>query len=231
MGFSWFRRRGKQPVGMLPDGWHFFARPTDLEPPGTIFRIDDQKRRFTVDRLAPTVDSGPEPGMRSVETIDAKVGLVARLLGLEPLGAEIGGGRSRTVEFELTEPILEATTDVAMDKVLVPYLPGMRFKPGNRYFIVRSVRSASSMTYQISSELLGELGGQAAVNAVVGLKVKASAGRQGVWDLVQEFPKRLAVMFLPEEIAPTGQELGGGDAPQLGRVPVTRPLEWIEGDE
>jgi len=230
MAFSWFRKRDKAPKGMLPDGWHFFARPTSLEPPGTIFRIDGERRRFRVHKLDPAVDSGPEPGMRSFDTVDLRAGIVARLLGLETLGASGGGKQRKQVEFELKEPVRESTTEEAIDRVLKPYLSKMEIRKRNRYFVVRETRTATAMTYRITKELLGELGGEGAVDGLGELGLELSAGRSGVYDLCQEFPQRLAVMFLPEEIAPVGQGLGG-DETELGRLPVTAPLEWTEGEE
>ena len=227
MAFSLFRKAQKRPDNMLPDGWQFYSRPTNLEPPGTIFRIDPEGKRFIVDRLKPVVDTGPEPGASKVESIEAKAGVLARLVGLQPLNANVSAGAAKILEYEIREPVRESTTDVQMDAVLKPYLAKMEFRPNQRYYIIRDARSATAMKYQLSNEQLGEIGGEATVNAVVDANVKLSAKREGRYELAQAFPERLGVMFLPEEIAPVRAGLGAGAA-ELGRVPVKRALEWVE---
>jgi len=231
MGFSFFgfgKKEQKRPDALLPAGWQFYSRPTNLEPPGTVFRIDGDGRRFLVDRLKPLVESGPEPGASGVERLEAKVGVVARFLGLQPLGVDVGGGRSRTLEFEIASPIRDSTTDVQIEKVLAPFLAAMEFRPKNRYFVIRDARSASGMKYKLSAEQFGEIGGDAviAVAAKVGVKLSAKAG--GAYEVVSDFPERLGVMFLPDEIAPVREGLAAGET-ALGRIPVTRPLQWVEG--
>ncbi len=227
MGFSLFRKAQKRPDNMLPDGWQFYSRPTNLEPPGTIFRIDPEGKRFIVDRLKPVVDAGLEPGASKVESIEAKAGVLARLVGLQPLSANVSAGAARVLEYEIKDPIRESTTDMQMDAVLKPYLAKMEFRPNQQYYVIREARSATAMKYQLSNEQLGEIGGEATVNAVVDASVKLSAKRGGHYELAHAFPERLGVMFLPEEIAPVRAGLGAGPA-EFGRVPVKHALEWVE---
>jgi hypothetical protein len=231
MAFS-FRRQQKRPDNMLPPGWQFYSRPTNLEGPGTVFRIDKDGTRFIVGRLAPVTDSGPEPGMSKVESIEMKIGIMARLLGLEAWNADVSGSKVKTLEFELTRPVRESTTDQNMDAVLKPFVAGMEFRPKNRYFVVREVRSAEAMKYRLSNDQLGELGGKAAVSAVLTVGTTLSAKSADVYDLAQTFPERLGVMFLPEEIVPATSALGGRETEtELGRVPVERTLDWVESSE
>lgn len=230
MGFSLFRRTQKRPDNMLPEGWQFYSRPTNLEPPGTIFRIDRDGTRFIVDRLKPEVDKGAEPGASKVESIEAKIGVLARLAGLQPLTANASAGAAKIFEFEITRPVRESTTDLQMDKVLKPYLVKMEFRPNQQYYIIREVRSATAMRYRLSSEQLAEIGDEAAVDAAVQAGVKLSSKRGGEYELALDFPERLGVMFLPEEIAPVRAGLGAGQA-EWGRVPVKSVLDWVEPDE
>ena len=81
MGFSLFRKVQKRPDNMLPDGWQFYSRPTNLAPPGTIFRIDPEGRRFIVDRLKPVVDSGAEPGIAWARAACCTASASARKIG------------------------------------------------------------------------------------------------------------------------------------------------------
>ena len=57
--------------------------------------------KYIVSRLAPKVYRSPEPGTSKVEKIDTKIGIFARLLGIEPISAKVSGGKIKTLEFEI----------------------------------------------------------------------------------------------------------------------------------
>lgn len=227
MEFSLFHKQQKRPDNMLPPGWQFYSRPSNLELPGTVFRIDGQSRRYIVDRLAVAVDTGPEPGTSKVQLIEIHLNFLARLIALDGWDAEAGAGKMERLEFEISDPVRQSTTDRNMDAVLKPFLSTMEWREKNRYYVIREARSATAMTYRLTSQQLGELGGKAAVSAAVEAGAKVAAKEEGVYELTQRFPERLAVMFLPEEIAPVRAGLGAGEA-ELGRVAVTDILEWQE---
>src|SRR5437870_4068400 len=88
-GGWWFVRSRRtssapSPPPLLSAGWQFYSRPTELEPPGTIFRIDRSKRRYMVDTLKVPTERGDEAVGRREESVQAEMGMVARLLGLGP---------------------------------------------------------------------------------------------------------------------------------------------------
>lgn len=229
MQFSFFRKKPKRPDDMLPAGWQFFSRPTNLEPPGTVFRIDSDGRRFIVERLKPDIDRGPEPGAAKQQSIEARLGMLARLLGLKSASVGIGTGTARALQFEITDPVRESTSDAAMDQVLKPFIAAMEFRVNNRYYVIRESRSATAMKFVLSDEQLGQIGGKAAVTAVGASGLTLSAKQTGISDLTQAFPQRLSVMFLPEEITAVRAGLAAGES-ELGRVPVTTALNWVEPD-
>ncbi len=230
MSFSIFRKKEKRPINMLPRGWQFYSRPNNLETPGTIFRIDSKGVKYIVSRLAPEIYNTPEPGTSKVEKTDTKVGILARLLGLEPVSAKVSGSKVKTLEFEIVEPIRNSTYDIQIDKVLYPFLQTMEYKAKNKYYIIRESRSAIAMKFRLSDSLLGELGGAATITEVARADLKISAKQEGFNELCQDFPERLGVMFLPEEIAPVRQGLAAGGT-ELGRLQVKSLLEWFESEE
>ena len=229
MAFSLFGSRRKRPDDFLPPGWQFYSRPTNLEPPGTVFRIDHEGRRFIVANLRPTIARGGEPGASKVERMETKAGFVARLLGLQPLGAHAGGGTARAFRFQIVDPVRESTSDEEMDKVLGPWLESMAFRKQNRYFVIRESRSASAMTFLLSDEEVGAIGGKLAIVAAAEGGLTLAARSTETSEITQAFPERLGVMFLAEEIAPVVAALAGGEA-ALGRVAVSAVLDWVEAE-
>lgn len=226
MGFSLFGKK-KKPDGMLPEGWQFYSRPSNLEPPGTVFRIDGERRRFIVARLDPQIDSGAEPGVSKTESVETRIGVFAGLIGLQAWNASIGESKARVLQYEITEPVRASTTDAAIDLVLQPFISATNFRPENRYYVIREVRSASAMKYILSNEILGELGGKANVTAVVGAGVNFTQKDANVHELTQQFPERLGVMYLAEEIAPDRAGLAAS-ATTYGRVRVRTALDYAQ---
>lgn len=217
MALSLFGKKQKRPDDLLPAGWQLYSRPTNFEPPGTVFRVDKEGRRFLVAGLKPAIDRAAEPEAAQVERIETKAGAVARLLGLRPAGAQVGGGTARAFRFQLIEPVRESTSQAEMDRVLGPYLAAMDFRKENRYFVIRETRSATGITFLLSEEEIGVIGGEAVV---------AAKGADAS-EVTQAFPERLGVMFLAEEIAPVVAALAGGEA-ALGRVAAESVPDWVE---
>jgi len=229
VAFSLFGKKPQRPDDFLPAGWQFYSRPTNLEPPGTIFRIDAEGHRFIVARLEPAISRGAEPGAAKVERVETRVGVVARLLGLQSMGARVGAGRVRECRFQIVDPVRESTTDAGMDAVLTPYLETMGVRKDSRYFVIRETRSATALTFVLSEGEIGEMGGTVAIVAAGEGTLALAAKSVGTKELTQTFPERLAVMFLAEEIAPVVAALGGGKA-EFGRVAVGAVLDWVDAE-
>lgn len=229
MRFSLFGKRKKKQEEEVPleTGWQLYASPTTLDPPGTVFRIDGSGKRFIYERLQVDVEKGPEAAARIASSIETKAGVLARFLGLD-VGARAGVGHTSTLEFEITEPEHEVTTDTAIRKVVRAFLKRLEYSAGNRYFLIRESRSATAMKYRLADQLLAEMGGQAAVAQAATAGATLGTSRQGTYELVQKFPQRMRVMFLAEEIRPVSAGLAG-EAPELGLVPVNEVLVWEEG--
>lgn len=226
MPFSIFKRKPKAIDEGLEQGWQFYARPNTLEQVGYVFRIDGDGVRFPVVQLAPKTMEGPEAGVRVHKRIEAKAGVLARFLDLIDVSANASVGRTRTLDFEIREPIRILSTDSEIETALDGFLDGFTPKDGNRYYVIRQTRSASSMSFRITSDLLAELGGEAAVSANVnaGLTLNALNGHE--FEINQTFPERLLVTFQPERIERVSAGLAGSGA--YGLTPVTQALEWRE---
>jgi esterase/lipase superfamily enzyme len=227
MAFTLFGKKGRQPDDLLPPGWQFYSRPTSLEPPGTVFRIDPDGRRFIVTQLTPAVLRGPEPGASRIERIETRMSVLARLFGLQPMGVRLAAGTVKTLRFQIIEPVRTSTTDAVMDDVLRPFVAAMEFRKGNRYFVIRETRSATAMIYFLSKEEIGEVGGEAAIIAAGEGDVTLGVGSADLSEVTQSFPERLDVMFLADEIRPVVANLGAGED-ALGRAAVAAPFDWVD---
>ena len=122
MPISLFGKGKRKPDEILEAGWQFYAKPTTLEPVGTLFRIDDKGRRFMVDQVAIEVNEGAEAVAKVRQKIRANIGFFARFLGLDGYNGKINAKDVETLEFEIIDPVRQSTFDVALDRALTPVL-------------------------------------------------------------------------------------------------------------
>ena len=212
------------PGTALAPGWQFYSSPTSLEPPGTVYRIDSNGVRLIVTGLEIPFTSGEETTASVDESVEAKMGIVARFMGLYNIGAS--GQKTERFEYSITNPVKEYITDFDLEKVMPAFREKVKYQKGNRYFVIREARSAKSMRYKLTRKQVDSFGGDAKVGTEVSAKGNVfSSDSRGTYSIEQAFPKPMRVMFLPEEIAPLTAGLGA-EAPRLGLLPVTEPLYW-----
>lgn len=228
MPISLFGGDKREPAQVLEEGWQLYAKPTTLEPVGTLFRIDSEGRRFMVDQVAVETQEGAEAAAKVKQRVQANIGFFARFLGLDSYSGKLSAQDAETLEFEIVNPVRQVAFDAAMDRAMTPVLSGLKYRADNRYYVIREMRSATAMTYRLTQVQLGEIGGEMSLAVALGAGAKIGAGQGGLYEISQTFPERMRVMFLAEEIAPVKAGLAGG-LPMLGRIPIRHPLVWSEG--
>jgi hypothetical protein len=85
MPISLFGKRKQGTPDVLDNGWQLYAKPTTLDPVGTLFRIDDAGCRYEVDHIAVDIREGREASARVRQLLWAQVGFFARFLGLDSI--------------------------------------------------------------------------------------------------------------------------------------------------
>jgi hypothetical protein len=228
MPISLFGRDKRNPAQILEEGWQLYAKPTTLEPVGTLFRIDNAGRRFMVDQVAVETQEGAEAAAKVQQRVQANIGFFARFLGINSYGGKLHGQNVETLEFAIVNAVRQAAFDAAMDRAMKPVLASLKYRADNRYYVIRETRSATAMTYRLTQSQLGEIGGEISLAQALGAGATIAAGQGGLYEINQTFPERMRVMFLAEEIAPVKAGLAGSQ-PMLGRLPVRHPLVWNEG--
>ena len=194
---SFMGKGEKRPADVLDPGWQFYSNPTTLDAPGTVFRIDNNGRRYKVGKLDIKTTRGKEAAGRSVKSGQASVGILASLFGLDKIGIGVKGNKVERLEFEITNQVKEETTDMAIDEVIDPFLEQLDYRADNRYFIIREARIASAMKYFLSEQLVNDISGGAP--AIENIKVEGEfiRSKKGDYELNQTFDEPMRVMFLP----------------------------------
>jgi hypothetical protein len=214
---------------LLSAGWQFYSRPTELEPPGTVFRIDSGKRRFMVDTLEVTTQKGEEAVGRRRESVNANMGMVARFFGLGPK-LDVDAEHTETFVFELKGASRQFVEDADLDAVLDPWLKQHELREGSRYFVIRDTVSGNEITYHLDRGQVDKLGGEASLTDAAELEGNLhTSTSKSDYLLQQTFDKPMRIMFLPEELRPLTRGLA--EETVIGRRPVTKPLVWEEATE
>jgi hypothetical protein len=219
-------KRHEGPGTLLDPGWQFYSKPTTLEPPGTVFRIDSADRRFVVDVIATPITIGGELFPKSEQTIQTSASALSRFIGKDPKASlSQKGTRVDTLQFEMLEVQREMTTDADIARILKEFRSRVEYRPDNRYYLIREARSAKELHYTLSEDLVNRLGGSAAVSALASGSAGLSYQKHQRDVLSQVLPERMRVMFLADQIVPGSASLSG-DLPEFTTAPVTRPLAW-----
>jgi hypothetical protein len=239
---AWYlvRKAGVKPAdvgggaapSLLDPGWQFYSRPTDIEPPGTIFRIDANRVRYQVDTVDVPTQVGQEAFGRHEESVEAGLGVVARFLGVN---AKLGGNTKERLVYALDGVTHEVAEDADLDAALAPVLAALQYRADNRYFVIRECRKAKSISHHLTRNQVTELGGDASVSQYAKLEgTLFEQKNDGEYVLEKALDPPLRVMFLPEEIRPVSAGLAPdktGRAPILDRVPVRGALLWEKEGE
>jgi hypothetical protein len=228
LGLNLFRRRKDErsfSSNLLEDGWQFYNKPTTLEPPGTVFRIDPDKKRNLVHELKVKTMKGEEAFGRVEKSIVSNASIVASFLGLKKPSLGANAGKIEEVKVEMQNLVREVTTDFELDPILKPFLKEIKYRAKNRYYIIRQATTTNEIDFQLSKDQVLSLGGEAYLGKAISAKGQVLRKTEDSYILQQKFEKPMRIMFLPEEIKPISAGLGG-KAPELGLVPVKGVLDW-----
>jgi hypothetical protein len=224
-----FFKRKNQPsssMNILPIGWQFYSKPTTLEPPGTVFRIDKEKKKYIVDYLKVKPQKGEEAFGRVQTSMQAKTSIVASFLGLTNLSISSHAEKDEQMIFEMGNIVKEVLTDAKIDPILKSFLEKLDYRVDNKYYIIREATTTDGIDFQLNKDQVINLGGEASLNQAISVKGEIfSSKKEENYILQKKFEKPMRVMFFPEEIKPVSAGLGGIE-PELGLVPVKGVLEW-----
>jgi hypothetical protein len=213
-------------AGALPPGWQFYSNPTTLEPPGTVFRIDEQGRRYVVNILKVAPVSGSEAVGKLDRIIEVDATSLVRFWGVVGKLTSSGSGTyTDKLKFSMDDTVREVTTDVAIEDVIRNFAKKIAYKKNNRYFVIREAMSAKNIDYTLSEGILARVGGEGSLKAMLSGRGNVSLKKGKEYTLEQKFTQRMRVLFLPEEIVPAPRFLSG-EGPFFETQPVKEILKW-----
>ncbi len=198
---KWKTKKGIEPPQPLPPGWQYYTKPTTGEPPGTVFRITPDKKKFEVKQLDVKIVPCEESTGKFMKR--TTMGVLTRFNGLSNIGLTGSAKKVQTVVFEMKDPTGETTFDDDVDKVLTEWIESqkLQLRPKDRYFIIRNSTKAKALNYQLTEDQVNLLEEKASLNAnMFKQDTNLSSKEKAKYILSQEFNQPMRIMFNAEEI-------------------------------
>jgi len=222
--------RGQIRKKVLPAGWQFTDRPTTLDVPGTVFRLDRDGVRHGVTTIRDVqILRGLEEDFRRQLKANASVGVVAQFIGVS---LSVAAKKIESFVFELAGITHEYTEDKDVDSRVGPALADISIRPHERYFIVREALQATGMTYLLSEQQVADFGGTAEIQRLTAKGDLVKIEQSGQTELQKTFTQSMRVMFLAEELtmnppvtAQTAAPVRGADV-RISKDDVKSPVLW-----
>lgn len=219
---------------VLGPGWQCFLSPSGFDTPGSVFRIDSKRVKYTV-RSKERIDS--ELGTKLIVDIrpvsigritfeserSVAFAIIAALqrLGIsQPVDVGVSGQAERksASAFELRATTQEVLDDAGAAQVVRWFGPSVDRLVNSRYFIVREAVAAGGVTYMMDNRTLKAL----AVEATFATAAKASPNirvlTKGAYSLETNYEKPLRVCIKPEELRQRPSSLSGNITFELRKI-------------
>lgn len=205
----------------IEKGWQLQVPPVSKLSAGMIYREDSEGHIYRVTTLsipAETMDEGDFEYKTKVRTTaDALV----QFFGVGKIIGDVG--KEIQIVLAMKNITRETTNDFAVDKALKRFWEEVKIRPHEKYYIIRETRAASQVNTHLTRTVLGEIGGEATLNNMIGASATFQREDQGSVIVKGVYNKRMYVMFLPQEIKMVSAGLAG-EPPKFGQFPVERIL-------
>ncbi|CAM4111653.1 hypothetical protein [Pseudoalteromonas byunsanensis] len=214
------------PVGILSsEGFAAFTTPRSFDNPGTVYRINENGKRFKVTEIQVPIENGMEelPKLSSLQTMS--LGQLLQSIGAssDKLSASIKLNLSRTKSI-----LLEANTgkrfttrDDDVDNAFIAWAATAKPKDNSRYFIIRETVATKQLNYKVQSDWLNELKLDTDALELAGYEGNASVNGQDILEMNREFSDYRNVWYKAEEVT-LNKVLGAGPSQyEVNRTPVS----------
>jgi DNA-binding beta-propeller fold protein YncE len=182
----------------LPSGWQFYAKPTEAEKPGTVFRITSGKKKFWVGELPVRIRECDVSTGRYLRKTTINVFL--RFTELNNIEINSRGKKVQRLDFEMKDPKDETTFDVDLDPLLKQLFENLAYHKEDQYFIIRDATKTQEINYQLTEDHVNSLGGEASFRSALEERCLSSSKEQEMHIIKQKFEKPMRIMFNAEEL-------------------------------
>jgi hypothetical protein len=221
-------------VKVLGPGWQCFVAPSSFEAPGTLIRVDQDRKKWPAAKIAGPgdVETGRiAVGKMTVNTSNSLGAVLAanltdelRSKGVDrtvSVSTNATAGSTKRLVVEFGEPYREVTYD-QIKTAAMSYFEKNTPEPGSTYFLVREGLVAKRIAIQLDTDLTQELGGKVALDELVSLAPSVRRHRDGTYSLDSTYEPPLRACIKPERLVVESAGLNGKTVYKF--VPQTDPI-------
>lgn len=208
--------------GVIYEGFKVFASPRSFDPPGRIYRVQQDGQVFGVVTLL----IKPKSGVEAIPKIETKANFSLKEL-LETVGvtadelpasvsAEIT--RKREVTFEGFDAKREYLDDADLDKVLPQAFADITIRPDNKYYLIRETISSDNINYKMEKSWILNTGFEVNFKDILKNKVNLNWNSGENFSMNKKFNQPLRIWYKAESLSidkPLG--IGSGQLPIVKR--------------
>jgi hypothetical protein len=212
------------PPNIKYPGMETYPTPRAFDSPGTIFRIDNAGVRHYVDTLDIHAEGPLDEALVQVKRDGTiSLSLLAQLLGklkaIDSGSASVKSDTNTVETVNLTGGHRFRAKDSDVDTAVTNLK--LRFKPKNRYYVVRETVAVDAVEYTLTRAATTDAKAAAKINQMVDASAGITWKDQANNSLVQKFDKPRNFFYIRDEIFPpaTGATAGPDSRPSHARVP------------
>ncbi|WKB55690.1 hypothetical protein [Eleftheria terrae] len=187
------------------EGFEAFSTPRSFDGPGTIYRIDADKKRFLVTTVVFKASGGgveylPSFASKrelSLSSLIETIGLKAEAL---PASAQGKLGSTRMATVQSVGGRRAVTSDEDVEGALRTWATTAQPMDGSVYYLIRETIATEGLTYKVSHEWLAQLGLDAQALNSAGYRGEVRGGASDVLELDAKFPSAMNVWFKAEKV-------------------------------
>jgi hypothetical protein len=187
------------------DGFQAFTSARDFDPPGQIFRVDEQGQTWPVSTLNFDIKTGNEDTLEISKDVNITLKGLIKTIGVaeETLPAEVKANLQKTVSTKLssvsgTREYLQ--DDSGIDSAISALFKNVKYRPNNQYYIIRETISTNSINFSSKDSWTNDASLNAEIKKVVDVNAGTNLSAGEGASLVKNFNKPMRVWYKAEKI-------------------------------
>jgi hypothetical protein len=202
------------PTGVLErEGFDSFATPRSFDGPGTIYRIDNDGKRFLVTTIQLKSSGGEEQISKYTSTRELSLSNVLETIGVKadalPAAVKAELSAKSNVTVDATKASRLRVADEDREAAVAAWAAKAKPAPGSVYYLIRETVGTKSLKYTVGRGWLASLGLDVKALNTAGYKGEAKAAANDGLELDAQFDQPLYVWYKAEKLV-LNSALGAG---------------------
>ena len=211
------------PTGVLAqEGFEAFATPRSFDGPGTIYRIDEDGKRFSVSEIIIQFHTGDEELQNFISTREISIGQLLQAIGVlaeeMPTSAKANVSSTASTTIEARSAKRHYVRDDDIEAAMLEWAANARPRERNIYYLIRETVATNSLNYRVQRDWLASFSIDAEVLKSAGFEGEAKYTDASILEIERLFDAERNVWYKAEKVTVS---------PSLGAAPGQYTVERI----